>query len=183
MKSKGGYLLLDSIISLALTGTLVLILNSLLLSTINTKNIIEDKIELQQQAGEISKQIEAVIGDSMGIIGINTREITSTNSETLTEAISIKCKYRDEILNSNTNIKDKEISLKSNNNKLFINTINKNGISENGGYEIGAYIDKMYIGMSNDNQCANIKLELSKGKQTYETDFKIYIRNFKGEDI
>lgn len=181
MKNRGGYLLLDSIISLALTSTLILILSSLLLCTINARDSIEDKIELQQQAAEISKHIEAVIGDSMGILDINTRQTTHTNNKILNNATSIKCKYRDDSLN--LNVKDKEISLKSNNSKLFINTINKHGVSESGGYEIGAYIDNMYIGMSNDNKCANIKLELSKGRQTYETEFKVYIRNFKGEDI
>lgn len=180
MKSSKGYLLLEGIISLALIVTLILILNSLLYQTINIKNNIEDKVELQQQAGEISKHIEDLIGNSKGIISIKTRQNMPYNNTILKDVSSIKCKYKDE--NSSSGIKDKELSLKTNTNKLFINNLNNNGLSEQGGYEIGCYIDNIYIGIYDDNKYANIKLKLSKNNQTYETEFKVYIRNFKGED-
>lgn len=181
MKNKGGYLLLESIISLFLISTLVLMLCSLLLLCINSKINLEDKIELQQQASEMSRHIEEVIGNSMGIISI--KPVKNTQNSDFTDVISIKCRYKDDILMTNTGIKDKEISLKENLDKLFINTVNRYGVSEAGGYEVGDYIDNLLIDISKDNKCAKIKLKLSKNKQTYETEFKVYMRNFKGEKI
>lgn len=173
-----GFLLLESIISLAFIMTLVLILNNLVFQSMNIKKNVEDKVELQQQAGEITKHIEDLIGESKGIISIKARGIERDNI-VLSDVTSIKCKYRDE--KENKNIKDKELSLKSNN-KLFINTLNSAGNSEPGGYEIGDYIDNMYIKISEDNKYVDIKLQLSKNKQTYETYFKVYIINSNYKD-
>lgn len=181
MKNKGGYLLLEGTISLALTVTLVLVLNSLLFQSINIKNNIEDKIELQQQASEIQNHINGLIGNSKGIISIKTRQNMAYDNTILKDVSSIKCKYKDDT--TDNLIKDKELSLKTNNNKLFINSLNSAGNSEPGGYEIGDYIDNIYIGISSDGKSADIKLKLSKNEQIHETEFKVYIRNIKGEEI
>lgn len=172
--SSKGFMLLESIISLTFIMTLVLLLNNLMFQSISIKGYIEDKVELQQQAGEITKHIEDLIGDSKGVTSIKVR-LDESDNEILSDVSSIKCKYRDD--KENTNVKDKELSLKDNN-KLFINTLNSNGVSEPGGYEIGDYIDNLYIGVSEDKRYVDIKLKLSKNKQTYETKFKVHIRNF-----
>ena len=65
----------------------------------------------------------------------------------------------------------------------YINTLNKNGYSESGGYEIGDYVDNMYIALQEDGRIAKLKLELSKNNQKYSTEFNIYIRNIKEESI
>lgn len=176
MKRRNGFLLLESIVSLSLIVILVSMLYYLLFFCINIKDTVEDKIELQQQATEMSNYIEKIIGDSKGIL--NTE--IDKNSNELVSVTSIKCKYRDETIIDNS-IKDKEVSLKTTNNKLFINTLNKQGQSESGGYEIGDYIDKIYIALYENGRFAKLKLELSKNNQKYETEFDIYIRNFKGE--
>ena len=178
MQHKNGFLLLESIVSLSLIVILVSILYYLLFFCINIKDTVEDKIELQQQGMEIANYIEKIIGDSKGII--NTE--INNNSKELVSVTSIKCKYRDENIIDN-NIKDKELSLKTDKNKLFVNTLNKYGHSESGGYEIGDYIDKIYIAVYENGRLAKLKLELSKNSYKYKTEFDIYIRNYKGETV
>ncbi|MGL5347441.1 MAG: hypothetical protein ACRDA3_08815 [Peptostreptococcaceae bacterium] len=178
MKRKKGFLLLESIVSLSLIVILVSLLYSLLFFCLNMKNNVEDKIELQQQALEITNYIEKVIGDSYGIINKDL----NYNSKDLIPVISIKCRYRNGENIENT-IKDKEISLKKDTKKLFINTLNKLGQSEQGGYEIGCYIDNLYIAVYENGRLAKIKLELSKNNQIYDTEFDLYIRNFEGDTI
>ena len=176
MKCKKGFLLLESIVSLSLIAILVSLLYSLLFFCLNIKNNVEDKIELQQQALEITNYIEKVIGDSYGIIN----EDLSYNSKELIPVTSIKCRYRNSETIDNS-IKDKEISLRKDKKKLFINTLNKLGQSEQGGYEIGDYIDNLYIAVYENGRLAKIKLELSKNNQIYNTEFDLYIRNFEGD--
>lgn len=173
MNRKRGYLLVESIITLSLTVILSSTLYYMLIFCINLKTTIEDKIELQQQGIEITKQIEKLIGESKGIIDVDY--------DKLTPVTKIKCKYRG--LEDDNNIKDRELSLKSDKSKLFINTLNLYGNSEAGGYEIGDYVDEIYICLEEGNRLANIKLKLSKNMQKYETDFSIYIRNFEGDGI
>lgn len=180
MNRREGYLLLESIISLSIIMILISLSYYLLFFCIDTKTRIEDKIELQQQASEISKYIEEIIGNSKGIISIGSK--SNEDSTKLIETNSIKCKYKDESTNDK-NIKDKEISLKENKSKLFINTLNYLGNSESGGYEIGDYIDKMYASVYEDGNFVKIKLKLSKNDQIYETEFDVYIRNFNGDSV
>lgn len=176
MKYKNGFLLLESIVSLSLIVILVSLLYSLLFFCLNMKNNVEDKVELQQQALEITNYIEKVICDSYGIIN----EDLSYNSKDLISVTSIKCKYRNSETINNS-VKDKEISLKKDKKKLFINTLNKLGQSEQGGYEIGDYVDNLYIAVYENGRIAKIKLELSKNNQIYNTEFDLYIRNFEGD--
>ena len=64
------------------------------------------------------------------------------------------------------------------NNKLFIKDV-----TASSGYEIGDYVDKILISKENSDKIIDIKLNLSKNKQVYETKFTIDIINFNGEDI
>lgn len=180
MKSKGGFLLLESVMTLAFSTTLLMIIYSLLFMCLNMNKTIEDKVELQQQAAEMTKQIDKVIGDSKGIINIS---IKGNDYNQFKNVVSIKCKYKDTSTIHDSSIKDKEISLKENLDKLFINTLNIHGESERGGYEIGDYIDNLFISISEDEKYANIRLELSKNKESYNTEFKVYISNLEEEEI
>lgn len=185
MKSNGGYLIIESILSISIIVILSTMLCSLILFSTTLKLNVEDKVELQQQASDISGHIKELIGKSKGIMSIQSRkkELAYGSDETFVDVISIKCKYRNDNELQSSTIKDKELSLKVDTNKLFINTLYSNGVSEPGGYEIGNYIDNVYISMSNQGRCANIKLALSKNKQYYETKFKIYIKDFEGEQL
>ncbi|MCC0628909.1 MULTISPECIES: hypothetical protein [unclassified Clostridioides] len=172
MKRKYGYLLLESVISLTSIVILIIVLYSVFVFTINLKLRIEDKIELQQQSLEIIKSMEGIISNSMGIINV------SNDEEAFKKTTSIKCRYVDEnITNNEENITNKEIILNERRNKLFVNSLNGEN-SQAGGYEIGDYVDEMYVSITNDGQYVNIKLKLSKRSQNYETKFKIKIWNF-----
>ena len=87
---------------------------------------------------------------------------------------SIKCKYND----SSNKLQDKEIKFVPSSNKLFIKDV-----TASSGYEIGDYVDKILISKENSDKIIDIKLNLSKNKQVYETKFTIDIINFNGEDI
>lgn len=177
MNKEDGYLLIESILSISIILIISTLICSLIIYCTKFNSSVEDKVELQQQASEISGHIEDLIGNSKEIMSIQQRKksITSREENDFIDAISIKCRYRDMNDKDDISIKDKELSLKSNS-KLFINTLYNSGTSEPGGYEIGAYIDKLYIKMLNESRCVNIKLELSKNEQNYETEFRVYIR-------
>ncbi|MCC0683766.1 hypothetical protein [Clostridioides sp. ZZV14-6345] len=172
MKRKYGYLLLESVVSLTSIVILIMVLYSIFVLTIDLKLKIEDRIELQQQVLEIIKSMEGIISNSMGIINV------SNDEETFKRTTSIKCRYVDEnITNNEEYISNKEIILNERRNKLFVNSLNGEN-SQAGGYEIGDYVDEMYVSISNNGQYVNIKLKLSKRSQNYETKFKIKVWNF-----
>ena len=163
MKYRKGYILIESVITLSVIMILASIIYSIVHLSINIKLNIEDKIELQQQAMEITNYIDELIGNSKGIIGITSKEEINN----FLSVTSIKCKY-----------KDKEIKFIPSSNKLFIKDV-----TASSGYEIGDYVDKVLISKENSDKIIDIKLKLSKNKQIYETKFTIDIINFKGEDI
>lgn len=172
MKRKYGYLLFESVVSLTSIVILIMVLYSIFVLTIDLKLKIEDRIELQQQVLEIIKSMEGIISNSMGIINV------SNDEETFKRTTSIKCRYVDEnITNNEEYISNKEIILNERRNKLFVNSLNGES-SQAGGYEIGDYVDEMYVSISNNGQYVNIKLKLSKRSQNYETKFKIKVWNF-----
>lgn len=172
MKRKCGYLLLESAVSLTVIVVLVITLYSIFILTMNLKVKIEDKMELQQQSIEITKSIEGIISNSRGIINL------SSNDESFKKMTSIKCRYVDENTTDNEEYtSNKEIILNERRNKLFVNSLNGES-SQAGGYEIGDYVDEMYVSMSNNGEYINIILKLSKHNQKYETEFKVKVWNF-----
>ena len=74
MKYRKGYILIESVITLSVIMILASIIYSIVHLSINIKLNIEDKIELQQQAMEITNYIDELIGNSKGIIGITSKE-------------------------------------------------------------------------------------------------------------
>lgn len=173
MKIRKGYLLLESIISLFIIITISFSLYSFLFFSNKYKKTIEDNIELYEQGEEMCYQISKTIENSEGIISIRdiSGNIIYGNTSSYIKVNSIKCKYK----NQYRNVKDKEISYKSNK-KLFINTLNNSGSSEVGGYEIGDYVE--FISVMIDKNKVSIKLNLSKNNEQYETTFKSYIKDF-----
>ena len=171
MKSRKGYLLLESIVSLFVIIILSTSLYSILMFCNEYKKVTEDKVELYEQSEEICLQINRLIENSKGIISIRDfsgNTIVGDNNSYI-KVVSVKCKYRDEY----NNVKDKEISFK-NNNKLFINTLNSSGNSEVGGYEIGDYVK--FLSIKKDKNKISVKISLFKNNQEYETEFHSYIR-------
>lgn len=183
MKNRNGYLLLEGISSLSIIATIKLVLGSLLIVCMNIKVRIEDKVELQQQGLEITKHIKSTIEKSKGIISIQFNDIDEINEDNdcFVSVNSIKCRYKNEYENITSLNKNKEISFKKNLNKLFINTLNLNNQSEPGGYEIGNYVDCIYVEKNINDKFVKIKLKLSKNSEVYETNFKVYIRNLQEE--
>lgn len=173
MKNRKGYLLLESIISLFIIITISLSLYSFLFFSNKYKKSIEDNIELYEQGEEMCYQINKTIENSNGIISIRDINGKTIYGDTYSyvKVNSIKCKYKSEYRNE----KDKEISYKSNK-KLFINTLNFNGSSEAGGYEIGDYVE--FISIMIDKNKISVKLNLNKNNEEYETTFKSYIKYF-----
>ena len=170
MKCKKGYILIESVITLSIIMILSSIIYLILDLSLNMKSNIEDKIELQQQAIEITNYIDELIGNSKGIIGIISKEEINN----FLSVTSIKCKYKED----DNKLKDKEIKLIPSSNKLFIKDV-----TASSGYEIGDYVDKILISKQNSGKIIDIKLELSKNKQVYKTNFTIDIINFKEEDV
>ena len=170
MKCKKGYILIESVIILSIIMILSSIIYLILDLSLNMKSNIEDKIELQQQAIEITNYIDELIGNSKGIIGIISKEEINN----FLSVTSIKCKYKED----DNKLKDKEIKFIPSSNKLFIKDV-----TASSGYEIGDYVDKILISKQNSGKIIDIKLELSKNKQVYKTNFTIDIINFKEEDV
>lgn len=170
MKRRKGYTLIESVITLSIVAILSSIIYSVLHLSINMKSSIEDKVELQQQAMEITDYIDELIGNSKGIIGVVSKEEIND----FLSVTSIKCKYKQD----DNDLKDKEIKFTPSSNKLFIKDV-----SASSGYEIGDYVDKIMISKNNNGKIVDIKLKLSKNKQTYETNFTVDIINFDKEDV
>ena len=170
MKCKKGYILIESVITLSIIMILSSIIYLILDLSLNMKSNIEDKIELQQKAIEITNYIDELIGNSKGIIGIISKEEINN----FLSVTSIKCKYKED----DNKLKDKEIKFIPSSNKLFIKDV-----TASSGYEIGDYVDKILISKQNSGKIIDIKLELSKNKQVYKTNFTIDIINFKEEDV
>ncbi|MBQ6631015.1 MAG: prepilin-type N-terminal cleavage/methylation domain-containing protein [Romboutsia sp.] len=170
MKYKKGYILIESIITLSIIMILSSIIYSIFNLTIDIKASIEDKIELQQQAMEITDYIDELISNSKGIIGITSKE----EIDGFSSVLSIKCKYKDDT----NRLQDKEIKFIPSSNKLFIKDV-----TAYSGYEIGDYVDKILISNDYNDKIVDIRLELSKNKQVYKTKFTVDILNFNGDDL
>ena len=147
MKCKKGYILIESVITLSIIMILSSIIYLILDLSLNMKSNIEDKIELQQQAIEITNYIDELIGNSKGIIGIISKEEINN----FLSVTSIKCKYKED----DNKLKDKEIKFIPSSNKLFIKDV-----TASSGYEIGDYVDKILISKQNSGKIIDIKLKL-----------------------
>ncbi|ETI91053.1 MAG: hypothetical protein Q612_NSC00023G0002, partial [Negativicoccus succinicivorans DORA_17_25] len=105
MKARQGYILLEVIVCTFIMSMLIMVLYSVTISAINTKDNIEDKIELNQQAEEMEYHIKNIVENSINIINITTtdNEVIETLQENKTyNVLSIKLNFKsdDENINS-----------------------------------------------------------------------------------
>lgn len=128
MKVRQGYILLEVIVCTFIMSMLIMVLYSVTISAINTKDNIEDKIELNQQAEEMEYHIKNIVENSINIINITTtdNEVIETLQENKTyNVLSIKLNFKsdDENINSKNKKDNQEISFKRDIKKIFINTL------------------------------------------------------------
>lgn len=167
MKAKEGYLMIEVAMSICIIMLIVSILYGLLFSGLSIYKKIHSSIEIQQQGMEIQNQIEKELRDGIEIVSVKTKDnkvITSKEFDT-TSVISIKYKPIDRDDREGLD----ELFLNKNSSKIFVKR--KNAMS---GYEIGDYLDNIYISKDKDGKIVNIKLELSKNIQSYFIEFTLY---------
>ena len=124
MKARQGYILLEVIVCTFIMSMLIMVLYSVTISAINTKDNIEDKIELNQQAEEMEYHIKNIVENSINIINITTtdNEVIETLQENKTyNVLSIKLNFKsdDENINSKNKKDNQEISFKRDIKKIY----------------------------------------------------------------
>jgi len=165
MKARQGYILLEVIVCTFIMSMLIMVLYSVTISAINTKDNIEDKIELNQQAEEMEYHIKNIVENSINIINITTtdNEVIETLQENKTyNVLSIKLNFKsdDENINSKNKKDNQEISFKRDLKKIFINTLYDDNSNKAGGYEIGDYVESIKIKIESSKLiCIIINLE------------------------
>lgn len=167
MKRKNGYFILEVSVSIIITSIILIILYSLLLSSISMYKKIYSSIEIQQQGLEIQRHIENELKGGIEVTNIKTEDnqIINDKNFALKNAKSIFYKSKETL----TNNEPDELFLNKKTKKVFIK---RRGYKS--GYEIGDYLDNIYISKEKDGKIVNIRLELSKNKQNHCVEFSIY---------
>lgn len=181
MKVRQGYILLEVIVCTFIMSMLIMVLYSVTISAINTKDNIEDKIELNQQAEEMEYHIKNIVENSINIINITTtdNEVIETLQENKTyNVLSIKLNFKsdDENINSKNKKDNQEISFKRDIKKIFINTLYDDNSNKAGGYEIGDYVENIKIKIESSKLICII-INLEKDKVTLEKEMKLFIKS------
>ena len=181
MKVRQGYILLEVIVCTFIMSMLIMVLYSVTISAINTKDNIEDKIELNQQAEEMEYHIKNIVENSINIINITTtdNEVIETLQENKTyNVLSIKLNFKsdDENINSKNKKDNQEISFKRDIKKIFINTLYDDNSNKAGGYEIGDYGESIKIKIESSKLICII-INLEKDKVTLEKEMKLFIKS------
>ena len=181
MKVRQGYILLEVIVCTFIMSMLIMVLYSVTISAINTKDNIEDKIELNQQAEEMEYHIKNIVENSINIINITTtdNEVIETLQENKTyNVLSIKLNFKsdDENINSKNKKDNQEISFKRDIKKIFINTLYDDNSNKAGGYEIGDYVESIKIKIES-SKLIGIIINLEKDKVTLEKEMKLFIKS------
>ncbi|MGN1033828.1 MAG: hypothetical protein ACI4PU_10160 [Intestinibacter sp.] len=175
---KKGYVLLEAVVSLSIILIISICLYSVVITSNNTKNNIEDRVELSQQIEEMDYQIKNLVEGCVNIINITTVDknvIDNLEVNRLYEVSSIKLNFKTEENEGDSSLKNKEISFKREKNKLFVNTLMKDNSSESGGYEIGDYVKSIYVKLESP-KLVSIVLSLEKNDVALEKEMKLYIR-------
>lgn len=177
MKTKNGYLIIEASLSICISLLITIGLYGLLFSSLKIYKKIHSSIEIQQQGIEIQKHIEKELNEGIEVVSIKTQNnqvLTSKNFD-FKNVISIKYKPIDRLSSMGLD----ELFLNKKTQKIFIKR--RNSMS---GYEIGDYLDNMYISKEKDGELISIKLELSKNKQLNIIEFKLYNKYINmGESI
>ena len=181
MKARQGYILLEVIVCTFIMSMLIMVLYSVTISAINTKDNIEDKIELNQQAEEMEYHIKSIVENSINIINITTtdNEVIENLQESKTYnvlSIKLNVKSDDENINSKNKKDNQEISFKRDLKKIFINTLYDDNSNKAGGYEIGDYVESIKIKIESSKLICII-INLEKDKVTLEKEMKLFIKS------
>ena len=175
MKARQGYILLEVIVCTFIMSMLIMVLYSVTISAINTKDNIEDKIELNQQAEEMEYHIKNIVENSINIINI-TIETLQENKTYNVLSIKLNFKSDDENINSKNKKDNQEISFKRDLKKIFINTLYDDNSNKAGGYEIGDYVESIKIKIESSKLICII-INLEKDKVTLEKEMKLFIKS------
>lgn len=166
MQVRKGYLVLENIISIIITGVIVITLCSILFSALNLYSKTCSTIEIQQQGLELQNHIERELNENIEIKSIKMANGKNITNEDFDERDIISIKYKPIDRDDSQGLD--EIYLNSTTNKVFIKR--RNAAS---GYEIGNYLDKLYIEKRKNGKIVNIRLQLSKNNQNYEVKFSL----------
>lgn len=170
MKRRKGYLILEISISMIIMSIVLITLYGLLFTSINMYKKIYSSIEIQQQGMEIQKHMEKELSGDIEITDVKTENSQVLNDKEF-EFTKVKSIYYKSKTNLEVNDCD-ELFLNNKAKKLFIKRMGYKS-----GYEIGDYIDSIYISKEKDGRIINIKLQLSKNKQNHCIEFSIYNDN------
>ena len=181
MKVRQGYILLEVIVCTFIMSIIIMALYSVTISAINTKDNIEDKIELNQQAEEMEYHIKSIVENSINIINITTtdNEVIENLQENKTYnvlSIKLNVKSDDENINSKNKKDNQEISFKRDTKKIFINTLYDDNSNKPGGYEIGDYVKSIKIKMESPKLICII-INLEKDKVILDKEMKLLIKS------
>ena len=166
MQVRKGYLILENIISITITGVIVTTLCAILFSALNLYSKTCSTIEIQQQGLELQNHIERELNENIEIKSIKMANGKNITNEDFDERDIISIKYKPIDRDDSQGLD--EIYLNSTTNKVFIKR--RNAAS---GYEVGNYLDKLYIEKIKNGKIINIRLQLSKNNQKYEVKFSI----------
>ncbi|MGL5715567.1 MAG: hypothetical protein ACRCXT_20455 [Paraclostridium sp.] len=166
MQVKKGYLALENIISIVITGIILTVGTGVLLTSLNIYQKIYSTIEIQQQGMEIQNYIEKELNH-----GIEVKSVKTTANQVITsdefdekDVISIKYKPIDRPISQGLD----EIFLNNKTNKVFIKRRNSSS-----GYEVGDYLDNIYISKLKKGTYISLRLELSKNNQNHSLEFSL----------
>ena len=181
MKVRQGYILLEVIVCTFIMSIIIMALYSVTISAINTKDNIEDKIELNQQAEEMEYHIKSIVENSINIINITTTDnevIENLQENKIYNVLSIKLNVKsdDENINSKNKKDNQEISFKRDTKKIFINTLYDDNSNKPGGYEIGDYVKSIKIKMESPKLICII-INLEKDKVILDKEMKLLIKS------
>ena len=175
---KKGYVLLEAIVSLSIIMVITMCLYEVVVASHSAKSNIEDRIELNQQIEEIDYQLKNLIESCVNIINVTTLDgyvVSSLQYDKIYDVSSIKLNFKTKENEDDLSLKNKEISLKSQKNKLFVNTLKNDNSSEGGGYEIGDYVERISIKLENP-KLVSVVLYLKKNDVALQKELKLYIR-------
>lgn len=168
MDKKRGYLLIESILHIAILSIIISILYSLLFFNLNSFTIVSDKIELEQQSYSISNYIESKIKLATNIEKVTLKNNSIIEDEDFENKDIISIKY-------NVNNRIDEFYYNRITKKLFYR---KDCIKP--GYEIGDYIENINISRKQNGNLLIVKIDLSKNNEFIESEFVLKLRNYGG---
>ena len=167
MSKKRGFLLLESLLYLAILSLIIGMVYNLIFFNLNSLNTVQNNIELQQQSYNIKNHIKSRLIRASNIQSVKTinNRVISINSLNKESVTSIK--YSD----------DKRID------ELYLNKVTKKLFYRKNsldGYELGNYIENIEIENLDNGKLIKIILYLSKNNNNIETEFVVNLKNYGG---